>query len=305
MTITDLTGLNAPSGAGCSLTLLLGGAWLQRFQGLDRHRPVEALPEVARTGPFLPPFVGMTPLATDGPGSGSGAGFGRDHAEKWQSGGVSRTTLMVTNITSSTSLNPLSTRTCTPSPDPPGAGPVVEREHRAADLHPSRTGDASSRIRPARGRSPTPSRTGHKTETDHVIRLLSTAPEQTLIVNPLIRGRSDVRRSLSAYDSRVASRIPSCAALSPAPTNKIVARAPHPHQYTQETPRSPQLNRVPFTPYVIASLLRELATDARSREKQVPFSRRISTVLASVARPGQLACGRPPPDSRQDPRPPS
>ena len=182
--------------------------------------------------------------------------------------------------------------------------PVVEREHRAADLHPSRTGDASSRIRPARGRSPTPSRTGHKTETDHVIRLLSTAPEQTLIVNPLIRGRSDVRRSLSAYDSRAASRIPSCAALSPAPTNKIVARDSHPHQYTQETPRSPQLDRVPFTPYVIASL-REPVTDTRSQHEQVPFSRRISTVLASVARPGQLACGRPPPDSRQDPRPPS
>ena len=54
--------------------------------------------------PFLPPFVGMTPLATDGPESGSGAGFGRDHAEKWQSGGVSRTTLMVTNITSPASL---------------------------------------------------------------------------------------------------------------------------------------------------------------------------------------------------------
>ena len=180
--------------------------------------------------------------------------------------------------------------------------PVVEREHRAADLHPSRTGDASSRIRPARGRSPTPSRTGHKTETDHVIRLLSTAPEQTLIVNPLIRGRLDSRRDPSAYDSRAASRIPSCAA--PAPTNKIVARAPHPHQYTQETPRSPQLDRVPFTPYVIASL-REPVTDTRSQHEQVPFSRRISTVLASVARPGQRACGRPPPDSRQDPRPPS
>ena len=154
----------------------------------------------------------------------------------------------------------------------------------------------------ARGRSPTPSRTGHKTETDHVIRLLSTAPEQTLIVNPLIRGRSDVRRSLSAYDSRAASRIPSCAA--PAPTNKIVARAPHPHQYTQETPRSSQLDRVPFTPYVIASL-REPVTDTRSQHEQVPFSRRISTVLASVARPGQQACERPPPDSRQDPRPSS
>ena len=189
-----------------------------------------------------------------------------------------------------------------PSPDPPVQAPVVERGRRAVDLHPSRTGDASSRIRPARGRSPTPSRTGHKTETDHVIRLLSTAPEQTLIVNPLIRGRSDVRRSLSAYDSRVASRIPSCA--TPAPTNKIVARAPHPHQYTQETPRSPQLDRVPFTPYVIASL-REPVTDTRSQHEQVPFSRRISTVLASVARPGQRACGRPPPDSRQDPRPPS
>ena len=183
--------------------------------------------------------------------------------------------------------------------------PVVEREHRAADLHPSRTGDASSRIRPARGRSPTPSRTGHKTETDHVIRLLSTAPEQTLIVNPLIRGRSDVRRSLSAYDSKAASRIPPCAALSPAPTNKTIARTPHPHQHNQETPRSPQLDRVPFTPYVIASLLREPATDTRSQHEQVPFSRRTSTVLASVARPGQRACGRPPPDSRQDPRPPS
>ena len=89
---------------------------MQRFQGLDRHRPVEALPEVAGTGPFLPPFVGMTPLATDGPGSGSGAGFGRDHAEKWQSRGVSCTTLMVTNVTDSVSLNPASTRTCTPSP---------------------------------------------------------------------------------------------------------------------------------------------------------------------------------------------
>ena len=103
--------LNAPSGAGCSLTLLLGAAWLQRFQGLDRHRPSGALPEVAGTGPFLPPFVGMTPLATDGPGSGSGAGSGRDHAEKWQSRGVSHTTLMVTKTTKSAGLNPVSTRT--------------------------------------------------------------------------------------------------------------------------------------------------------------------------------------------------
>ena len=102
---------NAPSGAGCSLTLLLGATWLQRFQGPDRHRPSGALPEVAGTGPFLPPFVGMTPLATDGPGSGSGAGFGRDHAEKWQSRGVSHTTLMVTKTTKSAGLNPVSTRT--------------------------------------------------------------------------------------------------------------------------------------------------------------------------------------------------
>ena len=255
---------------------------------------------MARTGPFLPPFVGMTPLATDGPGSGSGAGFGRDHAEKWQSRGVSHTTLMVTNITSSTSLNPLSTRTCTPSPRQilPAQAPSSSTSTAPPTPVPHRT--RTFPYPTARGRSPTPSRTGHKTETDHVIRLLSTAPEQTLIVNPLIRGRSDVRRSLSAYDSRAASRIPSCAA--PAPTNKIVARAPHPHQYTQETPRSPQL--VPFTPYVIASL-REPVTDTRSQHEQVPFSRRISTVLTSVARPGQRACGRPPPDSRQDPRPPS
>ena len=96
-----LDSLNAPSGAGCSLTPLLGGAWLQRFQELDRHRPAGALPEVVGTGPFLPPFVGMTPLATDGPGSGSGAGFGRDHAEKWQSRGVSHTTVAVIKTTDS------------------------------------------------------------------------------------------------------------------------------------------------------------------------------------------------------------
>ena len=256
---------------------------------------------MAGTGPFLPPFVGMTPLATDGPGSGSGAGFGRDHAEKWQSGGVSRTTLMVINVTDSVSLSPASTR-----PTPPlligllGGSPSSSTSTAPPTPVPHRT--RTFPYPTARGRSPTPSRTGHKTETDHVIRLLSTAPEQTLIVNPLIRGRSDVRRSLSAYDSRAASRIPSCAA--PAPTNKIVARDSRPHQYTQETPRSPQLDRVPFTPYVIASL-REPVTDTRSQHEQVPFSRRISTVLTSVARPGQLACGRPPPDSRQDPRPPS
>ena len=160
-----------------------------------------------------------------------------------------------------------------PSPDPPGAGPVVEREHRAADLHPSRTGDASSRIRPARGRSPTPSRTGHKTETDHVIRPLSTAPEQTLIVNPLIRGRSDVRRSLSAYDSRVASRIPSCAALSPAPTNKIVARAPPP------APVHPGDAPVPTTKSRSVHTVRDRVPAGASHGH--PFSARTSTVLTS------------------------
>ena len=113
-TSTGRRSLNAPSGAGCSLTLPLGAAWLQRFQGLDRHRPSGALPGGGWNTPFLPPFVGMTPLATDGPGGGSGAGFGRDHAEKWQSGGVSSTTLMVTNVTDSVSLSPASTR-----PTPP------------------------------------------------------------------------------------------------------------------------------------------------------------------------------------------
>ena len=91
---------------------------MQRFQGLDRHRPCGALPGAAGTGPFLPPFVGMTPLATDGPGSGSGAGFGRDHAEKWQSDGVSRTTVAVTKTTSSVDLNPAGIRTCAPLPSP-------------------------------------------------------------------------------------------------------------------------------------------------------------------------------------------
>ena len=112
---------------------------MQRFQGLDRHRPCGALPEVAGTGPFLPPFVGMTPLATDGPRGGSGAGFGRDHAEKWQSDRVSRTTSMVTKTTRSAGLNPASTRTCAPSPHqiPSGTGPVVEHEHRTTHARPA------------------------------------------------------------------------------------------------------------------------------------------------------------------------
>ena len=178
---------------------------MQRFQGLDRHRPCGALPGAAGTGPFLPPFVGMTPLATDGPRGGSGAGFGRDHAEKWQSRGVSCTTPTVIKTTRSASLSPASTR-----PTPPRSSSVssVGPRRRARAPHhprPSRTGHAPSRIRPARGRSPTPSRTGHKTETDHVIRLLSTAPEQTLIVNPLIRDRPDVRRNPAEYDSKAAS----------------------------------------------------------------------------------------------------
>ena len=58
----------------------------------------------------------MTPLATDGPGSGSGAGFGRDHAEKWRSSEVSRTTLVVIKVTDLINLNPAGTRTCAPSP---------------------------------------------------------------------------------------------------------------------------------------------------------------------------------------------
>ena len=98
---------------------------MQRFQGLDRHRPCGALPAGGWSTSFLPPFVGMTPLATDGPGSGSGAGFGRDHAEKWRSRGVSHTTLMVTKTTSAAGLNPTSTRTCAPSPHqiPSGTSP--------------------------------------------------------------------------------------------------------------------------------------------------------------------------------------
>ena len=144
--------LNAPSGAGCSLTLLLGGAWLQRFQGLDRHRPCGALPAGGWSTSFLAPFVGMTPLATDGPGSGSGAGFGRDHAEKWQSDGVSRTTSMVTKTTSLAGLDPASPRTCALSltRSPPVQAPVIERGRRAVDPHPSRTGHVQSRDRPRR-----------------------------------------------------------------------------------------------------------------------------------------------------------
>ena len=84
---------------------------MQRFQGLDRHRPCGDLPAGGWSASFLPLFFGMTPLATDGPRGGSGAGFGRDHAEKWQSRGVSHTTLMVTKTTKSAGLNPVSTRT--------------------------------------------------------------------------------------------------------------------------------------------------------------------------------------------------
>ena len=136
---------------------------MQRFQGLDRHRPCGALPAGGWSTSFLPPFVGMTPLATDGPGSGSGAGFGRDHAEKWQSDRVSRTTSMVTKTTSLAGLDPAGTRTCIPSPHqiPFGAGPVVERGRRAVDLHPSRTGRAQ------------------QTEVDRVVGLLNNVPDPT------------------------------------------------------------------------------------------------------------------------------
>ena len=118
---------------------------------------------MAGTGPFLPPFVGMTPLATDGPGSGSGAGFGRDHAEKWRSGGVSRTTVVVTKTTGSAGLNPLEHPHVHPlhSPDPPAQATVVERGRRAVDLHPSRTGRAQ------------------QIEVDRVVGLLNNIPDPT------------------------------------------------------------------------------------------------------------------------------
>ena|GEM_PF-3521155 len=160
-----------------------------------------------------------------------------------------------------------------PRPRSSSVSSVGPRRRARAPHHPrpSRTGHAPSRIRPARGRSPTPSRTGHKTETDHVIRLLSTAPEQTLIVNPLIRGRSDVRRSLSAYDSRAASRIPSCAA--PAPTNKIVARAPPP------APVHPGDAPVPTTKSRSVHTVRDRVPAGASHGH--PFSARTSTVLTT------------------------
>ena len=112
---------------------------MQRFQGLDRHRPSGALPAGGWSTPFLPPFVGMTPLATDGPGSGSGAGFGRDHAEKWRSGGVSRTTLVVTKTTSPAGLEPAGT---TPRPITRSSGTSPRRRARAPPTPPSRMGRA-------------------------------------------------------------------------------------------------------------------------------------------------------------------
>ena len=107
---------------------------MQRFRGLDRHRPCGALPAGGWSASFLPLFVGMTPLATDGPGSGSGAGFGRDHAEKWQSDRVSRTTSMVTKTTSSAGLNLASTRTAPPplTRSTPAQAHGVEHRHRTA-----------------------------------------------------------------------------------------------------------------------------------------------------------------------------
>ena len=104
-------------------------------------------------------------------------------------------------------------------------------------------------------------------------------------------GQAAGKDILHTHDPKTASRTLPRAALSPlAPTNKIVAHDPHPHQHNQETPCSPQLDRVPFTPYVIVSLLREPATDTRSHGEQVPFSRAgagaTSTGALSSARRG-------------------
>ena len=112
---------------------------MQRFRGLDRHRPCGALPAGGWSASFLPLFVGMTPLATDGPRGGSGAGFGRDHAEKWRSGGVSRTTLVVTKTTSPAGLEPAGT---TPRPITRSSGTSPRRRARAPPTPPSRMGRA-------------------------------------------------------------------------------------------------------------------------------------------------------------------
>ena len=241
---------------------------MQRFQGLDRHRPCGALPAGGWSASFLPLFVGMTPLATDGPGSGSGAGFGRDHAEKWRSGGVSRTTVMVTKTTDSVDLNPADTRTAPPSPHQIPSGTNPRRRARA----------------PRRRPPPVPYRTRTKQKTGHVVGLHYSADR---IGSSGLSGAGQAagKDILHTHDPKTASRTLPRAALSPlAPTNKIVAHDPHPHQHNQETPCSPQLDRVPFTPYVIVSLLREPATDTRSHGEQVPFSAQTSTVLTSGGR---------------------
>ena len=194
---------------------------MQRFQGLDRHRPCGALPEVAGTGPFLPPFVGMTPLATDGPGSGSGAGFGRDHAEKWQSRGVSRTTSMVTKTTSLAGLNPASPRTCAPSltRSPPVQAPVVERGRRAVDPHPSRTGHVQSRDRPRR-RTPLQRGQNRIESWSGLSGAGQTAGKDTPA--HMIRKRPPGHYPVPPFSIL-------------APTNKIVAHDPRPHQHDQRT----------------------------------------------------------------------
>ena len=146
----------------------------------------------------------MTPLATDGPGSGSGAGFGRDHAEKWQSDRVSRATLMVTKTTSLAGLTLASTRTAPPplARSPPAQAPVVEHGHHTTHARPAQDMHLPVPDPPGGGTPLPPAQDMRKAETDRVIGLLSTTPEQTLIVNPLIRDRPDVRRNPAEYDSK-------------------------------------------------------------------------------------------------------
>ena len=194
---------------------------MQRFQGLDRHRPVEALPEVAGTGPFLPPFVGMTPLATDGPRGGSGAGFGRDHAEKWQSGGVSRTTLMVTDITSPASLK------C--GSQPRGHPHVRPLPHQSLPAQAPSSSASTAHSLP------------HRT---HTIRRTTSLDSSAQHQNkPSLWTRlSGVDQTAGEAPPRMTRRRPPrycpVLALSPVPMNKIIARDSHPHQHG--TPRPPQ-----------------------------------------------------------------
>ena len=230
---------------------------MQRFQGLDRHRPCGALPEVAGTGPFLPPFVGMTPLATDGPGSGSGAGFGRDHAEKWQSRGVSRTTSMVTKTTSLAGLNPASPRTCAPSltRSPPVQAPVVERGRRAVDPHPSRTGHVQSRDRPRRR---TPLQRGQNR------------------IEWFVRSRPGSRKRYPAHMTR--KRPPGYYPVSPSRSHKQNRSTRPP-----PTPAQPGDTLFPTIRSRSVHAVRDRVPPAGASHGH-PFSRRTSTVLTSGGR---------------------